>query len=296
MFTRRTFLGSMLAGLSITSLQAGSGGRFYRIGVTDSVIVGKPTESQMESMCAAFELNGKPKGQFEVGAATDIARRLNAHDLNLAVMGGIEYAWLRASYPEMIPLVTAFTTGVRMKACVLVREDSEDKCLMDLQNDAISLPVRLKRHAYIYLHHAIGKIGGKPDGFFSRAEMPSDSDEGIESVIAKKVDAILVDADSWKAYQERKAARSKKLRVLDKSCAFPTPVVLYDKTQWSKWEILLLKIGLCTAHEKAYSRQMLNFWGVTKFVPYGIAYQRAVEEVLREIPESITPTMMVAGK
>ena len=130
MVTRRLFLGSLLATVSASTLRAGGPGPFYRIGITDSVIVGKPNEAEKESMCGAFEVKGRPRGQFEVGNALDIARRLDAKELNLAVLGGVEYAWLKASYPQLLPLVTAYTTGVRMKACILVRENSEDRKLM----------------------------------------------------------------------------------------------------------------------------------------------------------------------
>ena len=294
MITRRACLGSLFAALTLRNRRVDASAQSYRVGITDAVISGKPNISQSESMAGTFEVQGKSKCEFEIGTASDIVKRLDTEELNLAVLGGLEYAWLKASYSNLIPLVTAYTLGVRMKACVVVCEESQDKTLMDLQGDSISLPRRLKRHNYVYLHHAIQKHGGTPDGFFDRVETPTDSDEGIESVIAKRVDAILLDCDSWKAYQERKATRSKKLRVLEQSGAFPTPVVLYNRSHWKTRDILLLRVALCTAHHRPYSRQMLNLWGVNKLVLPGREYQHVLEEVLKEYPEPFTPTMMLA--
>lgn len=300
MFTRRAFLGSVIAALATSSMDARWYQRLIRVGIAESLIHGQPKDDESnllkQSMSEVFEVPGKPKCQFEFDTAAALAKRLQCEELNLSVMSGLEYAWIGNGYPDLAPLVIAYTTDVRMKACLLVLEESNVKTVLDLRGKSICLPERLPQHAYIYLHQAIHKRGGNPEGFFGRSLPQTDSNEGIESVIDEKADAILLDVDSWKGYQERKPARAKKLRMLDQSMAFPTAAVLYHKNSWNKLETAMFKLGLCTAHQKPYSRQLLNFWGISKFVLPTALYRRTLEDVLCEIPQSVTPADLVAKK
>lgn len=296
MYTRRAFLGGLLASLAPSVLDASWLEKRYRVGVSETLFNIQENEPVNTSMTSVFEVAGKPKCQFEFGQASAIVKRLEDEHINLALFNGIEYAWLKAGYAELPPLVTAYTTDIRMRACIVVREDSKEKTLLDLKGKTILMPERLPHHAYVYLHHAIMKQGGDPKTYFKQSTTISDSNEGIESIIDEQADSILLDHDSWIGYQERKPARAKKLRVLQKSVAFPTAVILYNKNSWSRLEILMLRMGLCNAHQKPYSRQLLNFWGVSKFVPCTAKYQKAVEEILREIPDPITPCTFIAKK
>lgn len=290
MFTRRTFLGSLVVALATSKTDANWFGKKYRVGVSNSMLSGEMNDS----MSNVFESPGKPQCKFESGPPDFVAKRLKDEHTNLCVLEGIEYAWFKAEYPELVPLVTAFTTDVKMKGCVAVADENPAKTLLDLKGKSLCITERLPHHTSVYLHNALEKRGAKPKGFFKPSSTPANSDEGIESVIDGKVDAILLDFDSWKGYQELKPGRAKKIRVLDQSIEFPTPVVLYQKSCWNKAEILVLELALCSAHEKPYSRQLFNCWGISKFVPCGARYRRVVDSVLSEIPLPFVPTDFTA--
>jgi len=296
MITRRTFVGSLVLAASTSRIDARWTDTKYRVGIADSLVTSPGDEPINESMTKTFEFPGKPKCLFEFGPPSTIAKRLQDEHTNLCVMNGVEYAWIKCAHPELVPLVTAFTTDVKMKGCVVVNAESKVNSLLDLRDKTIYLPERLPHHTYVYLHHAIVKKEGNPKSFFKQAITTANADEGIEGIIDGQADAILLDFDSWKGFLERKPGRSKKLRVLDQSCDFPTPVILYQKNCWSKVELLMLEVALCMAHEKPYSRQLFNFWGISRFVPCGARYRRAVEGVLHEMPDTITPVDFVTSK
>jgi ABC-type phosphate/phosphonate transport system substrate-binding protein len=298
MISRRSLLGTFSLAFATSNLSAfWEHLKFYLIGINDSLVIshGKEDEKTVldQSISEVFDVPGHSKCQFEFGTGSTLANRLQEKEINLAVMSGMEYAWIMAKYPLLMPLAVAYNSDVRTKACVLVREDSSAKSIISLQGRSISLPERLQQYAYIYLHHAIAKARGEPKGFFGKSITPSDSNEGIEGVLENKADAILLDWDAWKGYQERKPARAKKLRVLSESFYFPTTAIIYNTEAQSKLEIPLLKVAICGAHEKPLARQILNIWGIKQFVLYGPKYKRAAEEMLAEIPKEFISSALV---
>ena len=99
----------------------------------------------------------------------------------------------------------------------------------------------------------------------------------------------MVDSASWTTFQERKPGRARRLRVLDRSRPFPTAAVLYDPRAWDVGDLRQLRVALYAAHEGAFSRQILNFWRISKFVPYSADYQAVVKDIVHEIPRPIIP-------
>jgi ABC-type phosphate/phosphonate transport system substrate-binding protein len=294
MFTRRLFLGSLVTALASSRLPASFFIKPYRIGLSETMLPVQADDGLKTSMCGTFEIKGRPHCEIESGSVTEMLKKLAQNDLHLTVVNGVEYAWHREHYEAATPLVAAFTTGVKMKAVLVAPAESAIKRVSDLRGKRVALPERLPQHAFLFLQHALQQSGTQPQGFLGHTTTPVNSEEGIESVIDRNSDAILLDGDAWKAYQERKPARSRKLQVIAQSAAFPTPVVLYHREHANKVEMLALRAALCLAHQKAYSRQLLNFWGISKFVLCGREYETTVARILKELPKPLHPAMMVA--
>lgn len=293
MIERRTFLSTVLAAITTSSINANWLKPALRIGISESMFGSQMNDGEKESMCGVFEIKDRTQCEFEVGSAAHIMKQLNAGEFQLSVMSGLDYAWSKAINQQYCePVVTTFTSGVRMRACVLVNRTSPAVKLQEIQGCTLAYSERLPQHAFVYLQHAITKLQLPPSKLIKNTKSFSNADEGIESVIDRQTDAVLVDADSWQAFQERKPARSKKLKVLDQSCSFPTAIILYHQPSWNKVKMGLLRAALCLAHQKPYSRQLLNFLGVSKFVLYGKEYEQVVEEVRKEIPTTTQHTFL----
>lgn len=265
----------------------------FQIGIADFVVHGqmKPEVALtvINAMSDIFAVPGKAKPTFQIGGPTVLGTRLQKQDIHLAIMTGIEYGWIHADFPELRPLVTAYTSDIRLNACILVPLESQVKNLSELRGQSIVLPRRLQHYPLLYLQQRILEQGAEPKQYFSKVLSSNDSDEAVEMVVEKKAASILVDMDSWNGYQERKPGRARKLRMVDKSDPFPTAVTLYHPDAWSEKDLQLLKELLCTAHSRPFTRQILNFWRISKFVPHSTDYQTVVKKILNEIPKPMLP-------
>ncbi|MFT3883324.1 MAG: PhnD/SsuA/transferrin family substrate-binding protein [Gemmatales bacterium] len=294
LLTRRTFM-SFLAATPFLNLLGSAQGKapLFEIGIADFVMHGQmKTEVAnivVQAMADVFAIPGKPKPTFQFGGPMVLGGRLQKHDIHLAIMTGIEYAWISSSFPELVPLVTAFTSDIRLKACIVVPTESKAESFSHLKGQSIVLPKRLQHFPLLYLQQEILEQGVEPKNYFSRILLTNDTDEGIETVVDKKASGILVDSESWKVYQERKPGRAKKLKVIDESDSFPTSAVLYHPQAWAAADLKLVSDVLCTAHTRPFTRQILNFWRISKFIPYSHEYQTVVKDILNEMPKPMMP-------
>ena len=294
MFTRRQFVNGLIASaLPGAMVAARCTETPFRIGIADLLIYGqmKPevANTVVNAMADVFAIPGRPKPDFAIGSAAALAGKLQKQEIHLAIMTGIEYGWMNAGFPELLPLVTAFTTDIRLKACIVVPAESKAKSLKDLKGQTIVLPKRLQHYPLLYLQQELLDGGSEPKNYFGSIVAYADTDEGIETVVEKGAAAVLVDVESWKGYQERKPGRAKKLKVIDESEPFPTAAVLYHPTVWGAEELKTLNTVLCSAHTKSFTRQLLNFWRISKFIPYSADYQKVVKGILAELPKPMEP-------
>lgn len=220
MISRRAFLNGLTISSIVGVLPFSHGFESeFQIGIADFVIHGqmKPEVAKVvvQAMADIFAVPGRPKPDFQFGSPVNLANQLRRQKIHLAIMTGIEYAWIGQAFPELRPLVTAFTSDIRLKACILAPVESSAKTIFDLKGQSIVLPKRLQHFPLLYLQQEIVEQGAEPKSFFSRIVMANDTDEGVELVVDKKDSAILIDSESWRVYQERKPGRARKLKVID---------------------------------------------------------------------------------
>lgn len=294
MFTRRQFINALMASAipgAIVSARCAE--TPFCIGIADLLIQGqmKPevANTVVKAMADVFAIPGRPKPDFKIGAASELAGKLQKQEIHLAVLTGIEYGWIHARFPELLPLVTVFTTDIRLKACIVVPAESSVKTFKDLKGQTLVLPKRLQHFPLLYLQQELRDERCEPKNYFDRIVHSSDTDEGIETVVDKEAAAVLVDVESWKGYQERKPGRARKLKVIVESEPFPTAAVMYHPTVWGVEELKTLSKVLCSAHTRPFTRQLLNFWRMSKFVPYSAEYQQVVNSILIELPKQMEP-------
>jgi len=294
MITRRHFINGLMASAFPGAIFAARNSEApFHIGIADLLIHGqmKPevANTVVKAMADVFAIPGRPKPDFKIDTASVLASKLQKQEIHLAILTGIEYGWIHASFPELLPLVTAYTTDIRLKACIVVPAESKVKNLKDLKGQSLVLPKRLQHYPLLYLQKELLDEGCEPKNYFDHIVASSDTDEGIETVVEKGAAAVLVDVESWKGYQERKPGRAKKLKVIDESESFPTAAVLYHPTVWGAEELKTLNTVLCSAHTRPFTRQLLNFWRMSKFVPYSADYQKVVKGILVELPKPMEP-------
>ncbi len=293
---RRDILRAALA-LPFASLVAGAheekSASSFRFGISESLLSGQMTHAvaliQAKPMAEVFALTGMARPDFLFDKPVNLAKKLHAQEIQLGMMPGIEFGWLQAQRQGLVPLAAVFASDIRLKALVLARQDAQHKNVLSLQGKTIALPRRTLHHTLVFMDHIITQLGGQPKGFFGKCMQSSDADSAIESVIEGETESVLVDGDGWATFQERKPGRAKKLSIVAESSPFPTSIVLHKPGTLSEDMVEKLKTILLTAHTKAFSRQILNFWRISKFVPYCADYEAVLGSILRDIPKPIIP-------
>jgi ABC-type phosphate/phosphonate transport system substrate-binding protein len=230
------------------------------------------------------------RGQFTVlGDSQEIAKKLMKDELQLAVLHGIEYAWIMKQFPELQPLVIPYNTSPKLRALLLVPEAAEVKSITGLKGKPFALPKKSLNHCHLYLHKLIKDSGHDPAGFFAESAQPINVTDAIESVIDGSAAAVIVDEVAFAAYARLKPGRAKRLRVLYESPVFPTAAIIYRPTNENREMAKKFQEGLLTAHEKPVGKQMLMLWRLTQFGEVTPEYLAMLEDILKLYPEPIQP-------
>jgi phosphonate transport system substrate-binding protein len=234
------------------------------------------------------------KGQVSVVTDPDeLVQQVQKGDLHIAVIHGIEYAWVRDKYPDVKPLVLAVNRDVQLKALILVREDSKIQSLADLHGKPFSFHRRAFNHVYLYLHHAIQEAGFEPTAYFAPSPTPANNDQAIESVIDGTTDGTIIDAVSWSVYCQRKPGRAKRLRAIQESGWFPTATVIYNAKNCDPKLMDKVREALLNSNKNMLGRQMLTLWRLTQFSEIPKEYEPLLASSVKAYPAIFKPATFV---
>ncbi len=269
-----------------------------RIGVIQSLFRGQEPTALLAASAPLSELVNIQTGiraQFTVVKdGADMAKRLKEDDLQLGVLHGIEYAWIKDKHPELQPLVLPYNQTIKLKSYLLVRNDCEAKCLEDLKGKTLALPKKTLNHCHLFLHKSIQETGGNPSAYFGPSASPASIEDAIEAVIEGAAVMTVVDGVALDTYKSRKPGRAAKLKVLKESCVFPTAAIIYKPTDANKEMAKKFHDGMITAHEKVMGRQLLTLWRLTNFGTVTPEYPQMLKDILKDYPEPMHPASFCA--
>lgn len=293
---RRSFLILTIAlPFVVTALLAGDtpATKSINITISDSLIRGQTTPAaaliQVQPLSEVFALVGGVRPQFSFESPDELAKKLHEGKAQVGVISGIELGWLGEKANGLSPLAVAYTSDIKLKAYVLMRNDSKSKNIRDLKDKKFALPRRTQQHAQIFLHDSINRCGFQPQGYFAATAVPPDTDAAIEAVLDKSVDAVVVDGQSWDVFQERKPGRAKRLTIVAESPNFPTAALIYKPGNMPEADLKKLRDGLYSAHQQPFCRQILNFWRISQFIPASPEYDQLVKNIVKDFPQPIIP-------
>lgn len=274
------------------SLQAGDPALpSLKIGILHSFLGGAENAALLNQAGPLTDVLGSQLGvRLNLAAVPDAAamsRQIMAGELDLGVMHGIEYAWLRQQAPQLKPIALAMNETIKLRALVIVPAGDEAKTIADLRGTAIFMPRKCLQHCPLYTQKLILDARLDPAGFFSCREQCRNIDDVLDSLVDGKGRCAMVDGLAWGIYQERKPGRAKKLRVLAESGWFPTSAVIAKDGSIDADRLAQIKVGFTTLHEKPMGRQMLMFWRLTQFVHVPAEYETLVQGILQELPDRL---------
>ena len=174
-----------------------------------------------------------------------LAAQMKDGKVDVGVFTGYEYAWVKAAYPEVVPLVLAVPNGRTIQAVLLVNKVSKAEKPADLGGACVAIPLGTKPHCHLFIERL--RLGLPADCCGAAKMEPKGTDEVLDGLAAGQLTAALVDIAALTAYEKNKPGAHAQLRVVTKSEVFPPSVVAHrkglDAGSVSKMHAGLVKAG-----------------------------------------------------
>ncbi len=287
-----TFHWAIMSGLVIGALflcqatapSQAPGTKPIRVGLSALLFDEQSREQMLEQMKPFTQRVEKQVGvqsEFVIVDSLDaLAKQLNDRVIQIAVLSGLHYGWVKPLCPEMKPMLTTAVEGGRLKSVVLVKKDAAFASLDQLRGQSLALPNRTQHFVRFFLEQETKQ----PMGDFFKVAPQRNVDDAIEAVIAGKVQAAALSESALQVFQERKPARYQRLKILVESEPFPAPVVVFldknaDRERIDKFSEALLK-----ADDSTEGKQMLTLWRFNGFVRLPADFESQVNHIVQKYP------------
>jgi ABC-type phosphate/phosphonate transport system substrate-binding protein len=218
--------------------------------------------------------------------AFDVAKKLDANQLQIGVFHGHELAWAQQKYPKLTPLMIVTNKVHEVRVFIIVPIDSPAKSMADLRGKNIDLPRGSKEHTRVYIARNAGdNAQADPNAYFGKVTRSGNANVALDGVCLKKTDACVVDTIALEYYKDIKGPTfTKNLRILQQSDAFPQPVLAYMPGAVPAATIEQFRKGLLTAHKLPTGRAMMDMWKIDSFDDVPGTYTRSLADVLKGYP------------
>jgi ABC-type phosphate/phosphonate transport system substrate-binding protein len=285
-------LGLIPPGLILTSsprLRA-QDDRSVRIGLASSLfrdtseplmqIIMRPFRSLLEAQTG---MSGK---LVAGGDAQHLGQRLKEGDVHLGIFHGVEFAWAKAKFPQLKPLLIAVNKQRAVRAHLIVRADSNIQCVDDLKGRTMGLPNLSREHCWLFLERRCVPAEQTPDKYFGRVSRPRDAAYAIDDVIDGVLHAAVIDEAELTAYRKKNPEQSAKIKDLLHSETFPCAAIAYYPGILPDNLLEQFRTGMLTAKDTRQGRQMMHICRITSFEDVPDDYDKLLDGIAKAYPPS----------
>jgi ABC-type phosphate/phosphonate transport system substrate-binding protein len=262
-----------------------------RIGMISSLFSDIPETTvvaMMQPFSALMEAQTGVSGRLvPCGDASNLGQQLMEDKVQLGVFHGIEFAWARLKYPELRPLVIAINQQRYLRACLIVRADSNIGDFGDLKDKVLALPQQTRDHCHLFLKQRCLECKKEPAGFFAKVTSPPNVEDALDEVVDGTVQASVVDGLSLDCFKRRKPGRFAKLKVAQSSELFPAAVVVFRPGILDDAMLARFRDGMLNANRTALGRQLMTLWKLTGFEQVPSDYEQALVEIAKAYPPPV---------
>jgi ABC-type phosphate/phosphonate transport system substrate-binding protein len=238
--------------------------RVLRIGAADTMFGDLPppaVRTSLNLMQSLIRAQTGLQGEFvRVADGDELADKLAAKELDLAVFQGFEFAWVCDRQPDLKPLVIAVKHSRHLQAHLLVHKDAAARTPQDLRGQVLAMAAVTRPHCGLFLD----KVCAGPD-FFKRVARADSAEEALDDLVDGLVHGALVDEAAYDSYRQRKPGRFAKLRELACSERFPAVVITYRTGSLDEQQVNKFRDGMVGASSTVYGRQLLTMWRTRGF-------------------------------
>lgn len=213
--------------------------------------------------------------------AMTLAAELNEGKVLMGVFQGHEFAWAKAKYPKLTPIVVAVPMQPA-QAFILVSWDSKATKISDVSKQKVSLTSPLSDFCTLFLDKE-KEEHLKGSDFAGRIEAKTATD-AIFDVIEGKAGCTIVDNSTLKFFQKVYPGPAQSVRVLGQSPAFPNACVAVKKNGLDETTVNKFRDTLLKAHSLQGTEPLLTSWKLKNFAKVPDDYDQALSAVLKQFP------------
>jgi ABC-type phosphate/phosphonate transport system substrate-binding protein len=222
-------------------------------------------------------------GDFDICPdCVSMAKKLNDRKLEVGVLHGHEFAWIKAKFPEIEPITIAQPQGGIVQAYIVVAAESEVKRPAELEGEALLIPRGSKGHIFVYLDKI--RAGLPKTALKTAPKNGLTPEEALNAVSNGEHAAVVVDAANYSSYRELQPGAAKRLRILAQSERFPASVLLTRKGTLAAATLEKLREGLTTAHKTSTYKPLLMMWNLKGFDTVPADYNAQLDLCLKNYP------------
>jgi ABC-type phosphate/phosphonate transport system substrate-binding protein len=260
-----------------------------RIGLTGSLFRDMPAAT-VQTMLRPFQsllaAQTGLSGNLVPGIRSDeLGQQLKDDKLQFAVYQGFEFAWARQKHPDLRPLMLAVSHDKYPRAFLLVRGDGGATKLRDLKGRTIAVARRTREYCHLFLERRCAALGAEaPADWFGKVIAPLTPEEAVDAVVNGQVDAALADSCILNWYEAHKPTRFARLKVIEKSEAFPAAVIAYYANAIDEATLRRFREGMLSAKDNPRSLQLMTLCQISSFEPVPDDYDKVLSNIARAYP------------
>jgi ABC-type phosphate/phosphonate transport system substrate-binding protein len=262
---------------------------FVNVGVADSFFRDVPpnlVSAIVQPFSVMLELQTGIPGKLVPGSdALTVARELEEDKLQLAVFYGIEFAWAKAKYPDLRPLMIAVNQQRHLRAYLIVRSDCGCKCFGGMRGKCVALPKGTREHCRVFMErHCCQDCGNDSCHTFSKIVASPNFEEALDNVVDGEVQGAVVDSVALECFKRRKPGRFNHLKVAVESEVFPAGVLAFHPGYLNEDTLRRFREGMINADKSPVGRQLIMLWKLTGFEDVPPDYNDIVQNIVKAYP------------
>jgi ABC-type phosphate/phosphonate transport system substrate-binding protein len=282
-------MGTLLMALALAPARASEDqAHQVRIGLVSSLFR-DTSEALMQIIMRPFksllEKQTGMKGQLVSGGdAQNLGQRLKQGEVHLGIFHGVEFAWAKARFPQLKPLLVAVNKQPLLRAHLLVRADCAIQGIDDLKGRTVDLPTLSREHCWLFLERRCVPAGQKAEKFFARINRPRDAAYAIDNVIEGTAHAAIIDDADLNAYRAQSPESFAKIKILRQSEPFPCAVIAYQPGILSDSLLDQFRTGMLAAKNTKQGQRMMQMCRITSFEDVPADFDKTLEDIAKAYP------------
>jgi ABC-type phosphate/phosphonate transport system substrate-binding protein len=208
--------------------------------------------------------------------AMALAKQIDAGKVQLGVFQGHEFAWAKAKYGKLTPIVVADPLDPVQAIC-LVRWDCKANNIGELKAQKISLPPVHRDYCQLFL--AKQKLEHMKGQKFSGQLDAAQATDAIFDVIEKKAGCTVVDCMTLNFFKSVYPGQYQNLKVLCQSEVFPNACICFKEGDLNPQTVGKFRDALLKAAELPGGRNLLLSWKLKGFVKVPDDYDALLKKV-----------------